>query len=51
MCTLVGGLVFGSSEGYWLGHIAVPLMGLQAKSAPWVLFLAPPLGRCAQSNG
>ena len=37
--------------GYWLVHIAVPPMGLQTTSAPWVLFLAPPLGRCAQSNG
>ena len=32
--------------GYWLVHIAVPSMGLQTMSAPWVVFLAPPLGHC-----
>jgi hypothetical protein len=42
--TLVGGLVPGSSGGYWLVHIVVPPMGLQAPSAPSVLFLAPALG-------
>jgi hypothetical protein len=26
--------------GYWLVHIAVPPMGLQTSSAPWVLSLA-----------
>jgi hypothetical protein len=40
--TLVGGLVPGSSGGYWLAHI-VPSIGLQAPSASSV-FLAPPLG-------
>jgi hypothetical protein len=30
--------------GYWLVHIAVPPMGLQTLSAPWVLSLAPSLG-------
>jgi hypothetical protein len=29
---------------YWLVHIVVPPMGLQAPSGPWVLSLAPPLG-------
>jgi hypothetical protein len=29
---------------YWLVHIVVPPMGLQAPSAPLVLSLAPPLG-------
>ena len=29
---------------YWLVHIVVPPMGLQAPSAPWVLSLASPLG-------
>jgi hypothetical protein len=30
--------------GYWLVYIVVSPMGLQTPSAPWVLFLAPPLG-------
>jgi hypothetical protein len=42
--SLVGGLVPGSSEGYWLVHIVVPPMGLQASSAPSLLSLPPPLG-------
>jgi hypothetical protein len=42
--SLVGGLVPGSSGGYWLVHIVVPPMGLQTPSAPWVLSLAPSLG-------
>jgi hypothetical protein len=29
--------------GYWLVHLIVPFMGLQAPSAPLVLSLAPPL--------
>jgi hypothetical protein len=29
--------------GYWLVHIALPPMGLQTPSAPWVLSLAPSL--------
>jgi hypothetical protein len=29
--------------GYWLVHIVVPPMGLQASSAPLILSLAPPL--------
>jgi hypothetical protein len=41
--SLVGGLIPGSSGGYWLVHIVVPSMGLQSPSAPWFLFLAPPL--------
>jgi hypothetical protein len=40
---VVGGVVPGSSGGYWLTHI-VPPMGLQTPSAPWVLYLAPPMG-------
>jgi hypothetical protein len=40
----VGGWVPGSSGGYWLVHIVVPPMRLQAPLAPWVLSLAPPLG-------
>jgi hypothetical protein len=39
----VGGLVPGSSGGYWLVHIVV-LMGLKIPSAPWVFSLAFPLG-------
>jgi hypothetical protein len=31
-------------EGYWLVHIVVPPIGLQAPLAPWVLSLAPSLG-------
>jgi hypothetical protein len=42
--SLVGGLVPGSSGGYWLVHIVVPPMGLQTPSAPWVPSLAPSLG-------
>jgi hypothetical protein len=42
--SLVGGLVPGSSGGYWLVHIVVPPMGLQTPSAPWILSLAPSLG-------
>ena len=42
--SLVGGLVPGSSRGYWLVHIVIPLMGLQTPSAPWVHSLAPLLG-------
>jgi hypothetical protein len=42
--SLIGGLVPGSSGGYWLVHIVVPPMGLQTPSASWVLFLAPSLG-------
>jgi hypothetical protein len=42
--TLVGGLVPGSSRGYWLVYIVVLPMGLQTPSAPWVLSLASPLG-------
>jgi hypothetical protein len=42
--SLVGGLVPGSSGGYWLVHIVVPSMGLQAPSGPSVLSLASPLG-------
>jgi hypothetical protein len=42
--SLVGGLVPGSSGGYWLVYIVVPPMGLQTPSAPWVLSLTPPLG-------
>jgi hypothetical protein len=42
--SLVGGLVPGSSGGYWLVRIAVPSMGMQTPSAPWVLSLVPPLG-------
>ena len=49
--SLAGGLFSGSSGGYWLVHIAVPPMGLQTLSAPWVLSLAPPLETCAQSIG
>jgi hypothetical protein len=30
---------------YWLVHIVVPSIGLRTASAPWVLSLAPPLGR------
>jgi hypothetical protein len=41
---LVGGLIPGSSVGYWLGHIVVPIMGLQTPSAPLVLSLVLPLG-------
>jgi hypothetical protein len=41
--SLVGGLVPGSSGGYWVVHIVVPPMGLQTPSTPWVLSLAPPL--------
>jgi hypothetical protein len=37
--SLVGGLVPGSSGGYWLVHIVVLPMGLQTPSAPWVLSL------------
>ena len=45
MCSLIGDLVPGSSRGeYWLVHIAVPPIGLQSPSGPWVLSLAPPLG-------
>ena len=33
--SLVGGLVPGSSGGYWLVHIVVPPMGLQIPSALW----------------
>ena len=40
MFSLIGGLVPGSSAGYWLVHIVVPPMGLQTPSAPWVLSLA-----------
>jgi hypothetical protein len=29
--------------GYWVGHIVVPVMGLQTYSVPWVLSLAPSL--------
>ena len=39
-----GSLVPGSSKGYWLVHIVVPPMGLQAPSAPLVLSLVPSLG-------
>ena len=37
---------FSSKElwGYWLVHIAVPSMGLQTPSAPWVPSLVPSLG-------
>ena len=42
--SLVGGLVPGSSGGYWLVHIVVPPKGLQTPSALWVISLAPPLG-------
>jgi hypothetical protein len=42
--SLVGGLIPGSSGGYWLVHIVVPPMGLQTPSAPWILSLVPPLG-------
>jgi hypothetical protein len=42
--SLVGGLVPGSSGGFWLVHVVVPPMGLQTPSAPWVLSLVPPLG-------
>jgi hypothetical protein len=31
--------------GYWLVHIDIPPMGLQTPSAPWVLSLAPSLGK------
>jgi hypothetical protein len=41
--SLIGGLVPGTL-GYWLVHIAVPPIGLQTPSAPWVLSLAPSLG-------
>ena len=41
MCPLFGGLVPGSSGGYWLVHIVVPPMGLQTPLAPQVLSLAP----------
>jgi hypothetical protein len=41
--SLIGGLVPGSSGGYWLVHIVVPPIGLQTPSAPWVLPLAPSL--------
>ena len=40
MFSLVGDLV----PGNWLVHIAVPPMGLQTPSSPWVLSLAPSLG-------
>ena len=33
--------------GYWLVHIVVSLMGRQAPSAPSVLSLASPLGKCS----
>jgi hypothetical protein len=42
--SLLGGLVPGSSGGYWLVHIVLPPMGLQTPSAPWVLSLALSLG-------
>jgi len=45
MCTLVGGLVPGSSEGSgWLIDIVVLPMGLQTLSDNAVLSLTPPLG-------
>jgi hypothetical protein len=44
VCSLIAGLVPGSSGGYWPVHIVVPPMGLQTPSAPRVLSLAPSLG-------
>ena len=44
MFSLIGGLVPGSSGRYWLVHIVVPPVGLQAPSAPSILSLSPPLG-------
>jgi hypothetical protein len=45
--SLVGGLVPGSLAGdwggVWLVDIVVFPMGLQTPSAPWILFLTPPL--------
>jgi hypothetical protein len=38
------------AQGYWLVHIAVPPIGLQTPSAPWVLSLAPPLGAVVSVN-
>jgi hypothetical protein len=44
-CILFGGW-FSPWElwGYWLGHIVIPLIGLQTPSAPYILSLVPPLG-------
>ena len=44
VCSLVGGLVPGSSGGIWWVDIVVPPMWLQTPSAPSVFSLTPPLG-------
>jgi hypothetical protein len=51
VCSLLGGLVPGSSGGIWLADIVILLMKLQTPSAPSVFSLTLPLGSpCSQSN-
>jgi hypothetical protein len=42
--SLVGGLVSGSTGGYWLVNSVIPPMGLEIPSATWVLSLAHSVG-------
>jgi hypothetical protein len=48
--SLVGGLVPGSSGGFWLVDIVVLPVGLQTPSALSVLSLAPPLGKLCSAQ-
>jgi hypothetical protein len=47
--SLVGGLVPGSSKGFWLVQVDVPPTGLQTPSAPWILALFLPVIGCIRS--